>query len=165
MSTLRNYSGACFLLRSSLHAEMHRMIPHSLRITAVFQDPLMMVKRSAEMLPEMMAGRQNRIGSLPVRSRRRQDTAAHGMKKTRTISLAVSMGSICTAVSHRISRFPPPIPEPERKPIRIPMSAENGKLVRKAKIEYHPTAAEFRTHGATIWLGYTDENAQHRCRR
>lgn len=150
MSTLRNYSGACFLLHSSFRAEMQRMIPHSLRITAVFQDPLMMVKRSAEMLPEMMAGRQNRRGSLPVRSRRRQDTAAQGMKNIRTISLVVSMGSMCTAVNHRISRFPPPIPEPERNPMRIPINIEKGKPLMKTRIEDHPTAAEYRIHGAVI---------------
>ena len=75
-----------------------------------------------------MAGNIFMIGTDPCFQRKYMAIRADGIKNSRLIWRAVAGSAFRTSVSHKISRLPPPIPRPERKPSTVPISSVTSKL-------------------------------------
>ena len=71
--------------------------------------------------PLIIAGRAERMESVPCLQRKMLEIIAAGIKKSNTMPRAVKESMCNTKVNHRISRLPPPIPNPVRNPRRIAM--------------------------------------------
>jgi len=85
------------------------------------------VQMAALIHPENMAGSNIFELIMPCFHRNRHATSAEGIKNNRLIPRAMGCGTSSTMVSQRISRLPPPIPIPERKPSTVPRSRIKGK--------------------------------------
>ena len=73
-------------------------------------------KIMAAMQPLIMTGRAERIFKAPCFHRKTLEITAAGMKNSNTIPRAVKESIFKTKVNHRISRLPPPMPRPVKKP-------------------------------------------------
>ena len=73
----------------------------------------------AAIQPLTMAGREEEMEMVPCFHRKMLDMTADGIKKSRTMPLAVKESIPRTKVSQRINRLPPPIPRPVKNPNSI----------------------------------------------
>ena len=136
---------------SSLTPVISSKPPNSFRSRPVSISWLRKVNMPDTMLPAMIAGSTFLISSRPCFHRNRQAINAEGIKNSKLMARASDCSIPATNPSHKISKLPPPVPNPERMPSTVPTATATGKLVT-IDIVPRPIKSRFPAHGAaTPW--------------